>query len=160
MSSLDVTAPAFVTMAHRIVWCTVATVDASGHAATRVLHPIWEWKRRTLTGWIATSPHSPKAKDLATNPQVSLTYWATNHDTCTAECDASWDDTSVLRQAGWDRFKNGPAPVGYDPSIIPRWTGPEASEFGVLRLRPYRLRVMPGSLMLTGTGELLRWRSA
>ena len=160
MTSLDDTALAFVMMAHRIVWCTVATVNVSGHATTRVLHPIWAWEGGTLTGWIATSPQSPKAKDLAAHPQVSLTYWATNHDTCTADCDAEWDDAPALRRAGWDRFKTGPAPVGYDPSIIPTWTGPEAPTFGMLRLHPYRLRVMPGSLMMTGTGELLRWRRA
>ena len=44
MHALDTVAPAFVDMAHRIVWCTVATVDASGAPRTRVLHPVWEWR--------------------------------------------------------------------------------------------------------------------
>jgi hypothetical protein len=48
--------------------------------------------------------------------------------------------------------------VGYDPSIIPAWTSPEADAFGILHLAPTRLRVMPGSLMLRGEGELLAWR--
>ena len=52
-----------------------------------------------------------------------------------------------------------PAPVGYDPSIIPPWTGPEAEAFGVLRLTPTRLRVMPGTVMLQGRGDVLSWRS-
>ena len=43
MDSLEVTAPAFVEMAHRIVWATVATVDERGRPRSRVLHPIWEW---------------------------------------------------------------------------------------------------------------------
>ena len=39
--SLVQVAPAFVEIAHRIVRCTVATVDAGGHPWTRVLHPVW-----------------------------------------------------------------------------------------------------------------------
>lgn len=158
MSDLPRTATAFVEMAHRIVWCVVATSDADGHPRTRVLHPIWEWDGTDLTGWVATSPNSPKAADLAVHPLVSLTYWNPEHDTCTADCDAVWDHSDELRAEGWQRFLHGPAPVGYDPTIIAQWTSPDAPEFGVLRLRPTRLRVMPGSLMLRGEGELLSWR--
>jgi hypothetical protein len=150
-------APAFVAMAHRIVWATVATTGADGRPRSRVLHPIWEWDGAALTGWIATSPRSPKAADLAHQPSVSLTYWDPSHDTCTADCDAAWDTSPEARQAGWDRFLHGPAPVGYDPSIIPSWTSPEAEDFGILRLHPTRLRVMPGTVMLQGRGELLTW---
>jgi len=159
MTDLATTAPAFVEMAHRIVWCTVATVDANGRPRSRVLHPIWEWNGERLTGWIATSPLSPKARDLAAHPEVSLTYWAQNHDTCTADCAAVWETDPADRRRGWDRFANGPAPVGYDPRLIPSWTDPDAASFGILRLEPTRLRVMPGSLMLTGTGALLTWRA-
>lgn len=158
MTELSTIAPAFVDMAHRIVWCTVATTGVDGHPNTRVLHPIWEWDGTRLTGWIATSPLSPKAADLTHLPAVSLTYWDATHDTCTADCDTEWDSTPELRQAGWDRFAHGPAPVGYDPSIIPPWTSPEAEAFGILRLHPTRLRVMPGTVMLQGQGELLTWR--
>ena len=112
-----------------------------------------------LTGWIATSPLSPKAKDLAEQPDISLTYWDPTHDTATADCTTSWDDTPELRQAGWDRFVNGPAPVGYDPSIIPFWPDAQVEAFGILRLAPTALRVMPGTVMLKGEGELLTWRS-
>ena len=81
---LQEVAPAFVQMAHGIVWCSAATVDAKGRPRSRILHPIWEWDGDRLQGWIATSPHSPKAVDLAANPNVSLTYWAPSQDTCTA----------------------------------------------------------------------------
>ncbi|MFV0260388.1 MAG: pyridoxamine 5'-phosphate oxidase family protein [Acidimicrobiales bacterium] len=157
MNELTEVAPAFVTMAHRIVWCTVATIDPSGRPRTRVLHPIWAWDGDRLTGWVATSPHSPKARDIAGHPEVSLTYWDPSHDTCTADCSVEWEVSAEERQAGWNRFANGPSPVGYDPSIIPGWTGPEAPEFGILRLEPHRLRVMPGSMMVTGQGTLLTW---
>ena len=154
--SLDTVAPAFVEMAHRIVWCTVATAGADGRPHTRILHPIWAWDGEALTGWIATSPVSPKARDLAANPEVSLTYWDPTHDVATADCTTSWDEDE---QAGWDRFANGPAPVGYDPSIIPIWPNADVPEFGILRLAPTSLRVMPGTVMLQGQGEVLTWRA-
>jgi len=159
MNTLDTVAPAFVEMAHRIVWCVAATTDADGGPRTRVLHPIWEWHDGALTGWIATSPNSPKAADLATTPRLSLTYWAPNHDTCTADCDTEFDTDPADRAAGWVRFAEGLEPVGYDPSIIPGWTSSESPEFGILRLTPRRLRVMPGSVMLQGQGETLTWRA-
>lgn len=158
MTELASIAPAFVAMAHRIVWCTVATVDASGRPRTRVLHPIWEWTDGALVGWIATSPSSPKAAHLQHQPAISLTYWDATQDTCSADCATAWETGDAVQQ-GWDRFANGPAPVGYDPSIIPGWTSAEAEAFGVLRLMPTRLRVMPGTLMTAGTGELMNWSS-
>jgi general stress protein 26 len=157
MTELNAIAPEFLAMAHRIVWCTVATVDAAGSPRTRVLHPIWEWDGTGLTGWIATSPQSPKSRDLAETPQVSLTYWDATQDTCTADCSAVWENDLESRQRGWNRFANGPAPVGYDPRLIPGWTSPDVPSFGILRLEPTRLRLMPGSLMMRGVGELLTW---
>jgi hypothetical protein len=159
MTDLAAVAPAFVEMAHRIVWCTVATTGADGTPRTRILHPIWQWDGTALAGWIATSPRSPKAADLARTPAVSLTYWDATHDTCTADCTTDWETTSEQRQAGWDRFAHGPAPVGYDPSIIPGWDEPSSPGFGILRLTPTWLRVMPGSVLLTGTGATLTWRA-
>jgi general stress protein 26 len=159
MQSLSVVAPKFVEMAHRIVWCVGATTGSDGRPRTRVLHPIWEWDDDRLTGWIATSPNSPKAADLAAMPDVSLTYWTPNHDTCTADCAAEFERDADERAAGWERFANGPEPVRYDPAIIPGWDSPDSPDFGILRLTPHRLRVMPGSLMLACQGDLLTWRS-
>jgi len=159
MQPLATVAPAFVAMAHRIVWCVTATTGPGGHPNTRVLHPIWEWDGTALTGWILTSPTSPKARDLEAVPALSLTYWAPNQDTCTADCRAAFEEGPEARRAGWDRFANGPQPVGYDPRIIPFWTSPDVPEFGVLRLSPTRLRVMPGTAMTAGSGELLTWRA-
>jgi hypothetical protein len=154
---LERAAPAFVDVAHRIVWATVATVDATGAPRTRILHPIWEWDGQQLTGWIATSPRSPKARDLDHESRVSLTYWDATQDVATADCDTVWDTEPADRRAGWQRFVDGPPPVGYDPSMIPGWDSPDAEAFGILRLVPYRLRVFPGTLLLRGTGDLLTW---
>lgn len=159
MATIGEIAPHFIAIAHRIVWATVATVDAAGKPRTRILHPIWETSGDDLQGWILTSPQSPKAIDLATTPQVSVSYWDASQDTVTADCHAVWEDTEDERRAGWDRFANGPEPVGYDPSIIPFWPDPTVPEFGVLRLDPYRLRVMPGAVMMQGRGDLLQtWK--
>ena len=93
------------------------------------------------------------ARPGAASRPSSLTYWAPTHDTCTAECDAEFEDGPAERQAGWDRFANGPAPVGYDPAIIPMWTDPQAEAFGILRLTPRTLRVMDGTVMTQGIGS-------
>lgn len=156
-TSLDLVAPAFRDMAHTIVWCTVATVTPDGDPSTRVLHPIWEWDGECLQGWIATSPQSPKSADLAANRTVSLTYWAPNHDTCTARCLTTWLDSPDERRLGWNRFAEAPSPVGYEPSMIPAWTSPDAESFGILHLEPTWLRVQPASVLMTGSGDVLTW---
>lgn len=158
-SDLAAVGPAFVEMAHRIVWCTVATVDRAGRPWTRILHPIWQWDGDVLTGWIATDPTSPKRAHVDAHPVVSLTYWAPSQDTCTAQCSAHWELDDDAKRAGWDRFAAAPPPVGYDPRIIPQWTAPEVERFGILRLEPFALRVLPGSLMTEGRGELLTWHA-
>ena len=158
MTSLEQIAPAFMDMAHSIVWASVATVDSNGRPRSRILHPIWEWDGTDLFGWVATVPTAVKRQHLAVHPEVSVSYWTTNHDTCSAECLVEWyldDDTCVTV---WDKFVKGPEPVGYDPYIIPAWKdGPTSDEFAVLRLSPYRLRVMPGAVMMKGEGAVLSW---
>ena len=85
MTTLNEIAPAFIDMAHRIVWCSAATVDAKGRPRARVLHPIWQWDGAELTGWIATGPTPIKRAHLAASPHLSCNYWSPNQDTCVAE---------------------------------------------------------------------------
>ena len=151
-SSLQSIAPAFVTIAHRIVWCTVATVDTTGQPRTRVLHPVWQWDGENLMGWIATDPTGLKARHLARTPAVALTYWDASHDVASAVCDVTWRLSETERAAGWALIADAPAPVGYDPAIIPGWDSPSSPTFGVLELRPRRLDVMPGTVLTEGTG--------
>jgi hypothetical protein len=150
-------APAFVEMAHRIVWASAATVDAAGRPRTRILHPLWEWDGQRLTGWIATGPTPVKRAHLDRHPHLSLSYWSPSHDTCTADCDVEWHLDLETRRWLWDRYVEAPAPVGYDPSIVPGWTSPDADSFGALRLDPYRLRVFPGTVLLRGEGDVRTW---
>lgn len=157
MSDLGKVAQAFVEMAHRIVWCTAATVDTHGRPRSRILHPIWRWDGSRLEGWIATGPTPVKRAHLEKTPFVSLNYWAASHDSCTADCYTEWAFDDETRTMVWNLFKNAPPPVGYDPSIIPVWTSPTADAFAALRLAPARLRVFPGTVLLGGGGEVLSW---
>ncbi len=158
MTDLTVVAPAFVEMAHRIVWASAATVDRSGRPRSRVLHPVWDWDGTALTGVIGTGPTPAKKAHLAHSPYMSLNYWQPNNDTCLAECRVEWILDDEGRTAVWERLRTAPEPVGYDPIIVPPWyEGPTGPAFAGLRLTPWRLRVMPGTLMLQGEGELLTW---
>jgi hypothetical protein len=158
VSDLERTAGAFVEMAHRIVWASVATVDPAGRPRGRILHPYWQWDGTALLGWVATSPTPAKRAHLAHSPFVSVTYWSPDHDTCTAECSATLIYDDATRERVWNLFKEAPEPVGYDPAIIPPWSeGPLGEAFAALRLVPWHLRVMPGSVMTTQVGEVLTW---
>ena len=53
----------------KAVWCAVATV-AGDEARVRLVHPTWEGE----TLWFATSPTSPKARQIAKNPSVDIQY--------------------------------------------------------------------------------------
>jgi hypothetical protein len=160
VDDLDRVAPAFVTMAHQIVWASVATVDEHARPRSRVLHPLWRWDTETqsLTGIVATGPTPLKRAHLERSPFVSVSYWAPTHDTCVAECSASWAFDDDSRVAGWEAFKSAPAPVGYDPAMVAPWSGgPLSDAFAVLRLQPWRLRVFPGTVLLGRGGDVLTW---
>ncbi len=157
MGELNEVAPAFIEMAHQIVWCTAATVDRSNRPRVRILHPIWTWNDETITGWIATSPTPTKRAHLANSAFIACNYWSPSHDTCLAECNAEWMLDDDTRTMAWELFVNGPEPVRYDPSIVPGWSTPTSDEFAVLRLTPWRLRVFPGSVLLGLGGKVLTW---
>ncbi|MBA2447372.1 MAG: pyridoxamine 5'-phosphate oxidase family protein [Chloroflexi bacterium] len=160
MTGLSRTAPAFVEMAHRIVWSSVATVDRAGRPRSRLLHPIWTWDGVALVGWIGTTATPVKLAHLEQSPFVSCSYWAPSHDHCVAECRADWAFDDETRTMVWNLFKDAPAPLGYDPAAIgaPGWDSPTAPAFAVLRLRPWRPRVFPGSIVRGAGGELLTWQ--
>lgn len=160
MNDLAMVAPAFVAMAHQIVWCSAATVDRQGRPRTRILHPIWEWKESQLVGWIGTGPTPAKRAHLNAHPYMSLSYWSPSHDTCVADCRATWAFDDATRTQIWDLFRTAPAPVGYDPQIVPGWGSPTSEAFAVLRLEPWQLRVFPGTVLLGQGGDVLTWHEA
>ncbi len=157
---LYIVAPAFVNLAHEIVWCTVATVDAQDRPRTRFLHPMWQYDGETLTGFIATGPTEPKLHDLAHSPYLSCLHWTSNQDTCRVDCHASWAFNDETCTTVWNAFKDAPPPPGYDPAIIPTWNdGPTSDAFAVLQLTPHRIRVMPGTVLTGQGGEVFSWHT-
>ena len=159
MSDLNETAPAFVAMAHRIVWASVATVDTHGRPRSRILHPIWQWDGARLAGWVGTTPTPAKRSHLGGSPFASVSYWAPTHDNAIADCRATLAYDDETRRMVWDLFKNGPSPVGYDPAIVPAWKSPTAEAFAVIKLEPWRLRVFPGTVLLGQGGVVLTWQA-
>jgi hypothetical protein len=148
-------ADAFVAVAHRIVWCTVATVDRLGRPRSRVLHPYWEHTGEGLTGWITTRPTALKRAHLAHSPYVSCSYWDATQDVAVAECGAEWVADLETRAHAWEQFRAAPEPLGHDPYSI--WPdGPADPAAGVLMLRPWRMRVATMETLL-GRAPVLLW---
>jgi hypothetical protein len=147
----------FIGRVHEVVWCNVTTVDTRDRPRSRILHPIWEGK----TGWVATLRHAHvKARHIAHNPYVSLTYVAEAPGQVPlrpvyVDCLAEWDDTSSAKRHVWELFLAAPPPLGYDPAPIFGFAGierPDHPEFGVLRLDPWRVE------LVDGPGESRVWR--
>ncbi len=159
MNELEQVAPAFVEMAHEIVWASVATVDRLDRPRSRVLHPIWQWDGTQLVGWVGTAPTPLKLAHIVRSPYCSVNYWAPSQNTCVAECRATFFRDLDTRERVWDLLKNAPSPVGYDPAIIPGWETHESEGFAALRLDPWRLRVFPGSVLMGQGGEVLTWQA-
>jgi hypothetical protein len=162
MTDLNVVAPAFIEMAHNIVWCSAATVDTHGRPRSRILHPYWEWDGEQLAGWIATAPTRLKRAHLAHSPYMSCNYWNDEHDTCRAEAQAEWHTDDVTCTRIWNLYKHAEPPLGYDPAMIPDWHQPTDENFAVLKLTPWHLRVFPGTVLLSAgkVGEVREWYAA
>ena len=126
----------FMARVSRIVWCTVATIDAQGRPRSRILHPLWEG----ATGWIATGRQSHKAKHIARNPYVSLSYWDPKHEQVYADCKAAWEDDAGEKHRLWKLYKSTPPPLGYD--LAAYWPGgPDDPTLGMLKLTPWRIEL-------------------
>lgn len=129
----------FIERAHRIVWCTVATVGPDHRPRSRILHPIWEYDDR-LTGWIVTRATPVKVRHLAQSPYLSCSYWEPGHEVAVADCAAEWVRDAATRQRVWELYRDAPPPLGYDFwSVFP--DGPSGESPSLLRLTPYRLRL-------------------
>ena len=69
MDPLETVAPAFVDMAHQIVWATAATVNGAGEPTHA--HPapdLGVGRRRRSRGWIATSPSVAQGQASGAQP--------------------------------------------------------------------------------------------
>ena len=137
----------------RIVWCTVVTIDSQDRPRVRMLHPIWEGS----TAWICTGRESHKAKHLARNPHVSLSYWDPQQQQVYADCKAEWVDDAEEKKRVWELFKSEEQPYGYDPSMF--WPGgAEDASFGLMKCSPWRLELAGMKLGADPPFESRVWR--
>ena len=140
--------PAFQQRVSTIVWANVATSDTKGRIRSRMLHPMWEVDGDSPVGWIATGRQSLKAKHLAANPYVSLTYWTPAHEQVMAECKTQWVEDMGEKQRLWDLFKSTPEPYGYDLGAF--WKDVNDPTYGLLKLTPWRIECWTVGEMATG----------
>ena len=104
----------FMDRAHRIVWCTVATVGPDLRPRSRILHPVWELVDDELTGWIVTRATPVKVRHLEFSPHLSCSYWEPGHEVAIADCQVEWIADVATRQRVWELYRDSPAPLGYD----------------------------------------------
>lgn len=128
MEKLSEVTPGFVEMAHAIVSCSASTVDSKGRPRSRILHPYWEWDGSRLVGWVATAPTRTKIAHLEHGPFMSLNFRTMSQDTCVAEVEATWHIDLATRERVWRTYVELPAPVGYDPAIIPPMGRPRLTQ--------------------------------
>jgi hypothetical protein len=146
----------FVAIAHRVVWCTMATVDRRNRPRSRIVHPVWEIGDGAMRGFVGTRPTVLKRAHLAHAPYVSCTYWDPAHDVAVAECAARWLDEAE-REDAWGRIARAPAPAGYDPATI--WPdGPQSADFAVLALDPWRVSAATAAALARGERAAV-WRA-
>ena len=164
VTDLGTAAPAFVEMANRIVYASVATADRRGRIRSRMVHTLWEWDGAKLTGWAGTVLTPIKKAQLAEGSYASCSYWGgvEAYDTCTAECRATLLLDEAGKREGWEKFASTPPPVGYNPAeIMPGWSdGPTSPGWAVIRFDPWHLRVFPGTFARSGgtEGAIYTWQ--
>jgi len=147
----------FVEIAHRVVWCSVATVDRRGRPRSRLMHPVWETTDDdAIRALVTTRPTPLKRAHLDRSPFVSCSYWDPQHDTAVAECHARWLEPHERADA-WERVRTAPPPVGHDPAAI--WPdGPDSPGCAFLELTPWRLAVRTAEGLYAGEPPLT-WRA-
>ncbi len=121
-----------------IVWCSVATVDDDDRPRSRILHPIWEWDGTSAAG---LDRHQPDADQASrTSSAVRSCRAATGRRTTTPASPSagpSGRSTTTPAPRSGTGSSTRPTPVGYDPAIVPPWSGgPTSDAFAVLAARP------------------------
>ena len=129
-------------IAHRIVWCTVATVDRRNRPRSRILHPFWEHTEDGLVGWITTRPTPLKLAHLDHSPYVSCCTGTPRTTSRSPSAGAEWVDDVDTQAHAWELFRAAPEPLGHDPYTI--W--PEGR-------RPRRRRAAAHAVADAGGGD-------
>ncbi len=127
----------FTDRVRSMIWCNAATIDRQGRPYSRILHPLWERN----TGWILTHRNSHKAKHLARNPFVSLSYIRGDvQRPLYIDCTTKWVEDTDERERIWNLALAEPPPLGFDPA--PDFVSPTNANLGVLELQPWRIVVV------------------
>jgi general stress protein 26 len=121
----------FLQRIRTMIYCSAATIDSQQRPRSRVLHPIWEGQ----IGWVTTGPTTPKAKQLAANPFISLAFIADPFKPVYVECRARWQNDPATRQRIWDLYQS----QGVDLAIS--WGQVDNPAYAVLRLEPWRIEL-------------------
>jgi general stress protein 26 len=136
----------FMARVSSAVYCSMATVDAKLRPRSRIVHPVWDGP----VGWIISWPATPKFRQLAQNPQVSLAYIQDSKKPVYVDGRADWVDERAEKTRLWELIKATPPPLGYDPE--PHFGTIDNPHFGLLRLIPWRIE------LYTLRGESIVWR--
>lgn len=147
--TFDELRPDFDDILGDIVYATMTTVDRQHRPRSRVLIAVWEIVDGVPLGWLATYPTSIKVAHLAANPHATFSYWSAAQNTVAVDTVATWVEDAEVKRRVWRLYETGsPHGVGYPPGRF--WQSPEHSEFGVLRLEPYRVQVLRGRDLAAG----------
>jgi general stress protein 26 len=144
VTNFDEIAQEFERRTHRIIWCTMATVNREGRPRTRILHPLWEGP----IGWIATGRTSPKADDIDHNPYVSVSYWDQEHEQVYVDARAEWEEDLDEKERIWKLFGTLEPPLGYDLGSF--WGSVTDPDYGLLKLIPWRIELFALSELFRG----------
>lgn len=139
IANFDDIAAEFMAAVQDQVWCSAATLDTENRVRSRVLHPIWELIDGKAVAWIATGRTSPKANDLAHNPNISLTYMKDPLKPVYIDGIGEWIDVTSEKIRIWNLLGSTPPPVGYDPA--PFFNTVENPFYGVLKITPRRIEL-------------------
>lgn len=136
VEQFDAIAAAFQARVLEVIWCSAASVDGRGRPRSRVLHPVWEG----ATGWVTTRRGTPKLRQLAANPHLSLAYVSDPFRPVYVECRAVWDDDLAARERVWALCRALPEEQGgFEPAEV--WGAIEDPDNGLLRLTPWRIEL-------------------
>jgi hypothetical protein len=140
--------PDAIAVATQAPWATMATVDSAGRPRSRVVHPVWWPEGGALAGVLTSRPTPVKRAHLARTPYASFAYRSEDHSVLYIDAAVLSVDDDARRTAAWHQIARVPEPLGFDPSTI--FAGPDAEDFLVLDLRPYRIQVGLGADLARG----------
>jgi|SRR5829696_7422935 len=139
-----------------IVYCTMTTVDRKNRPRSRVLIAVWQLDEEIPVGWLATFKTPVKAAHIANNPHVTTSYWSHRQDVVYLDSVAGWVEDPETKAMVWSLYAQGsPRGVGYHCGNY--WRSPDAPDFHVLRLDPWRVQVLRGRELAGGIPSRI-WR--